>query len=205
MGFSHRTTSTWSIIQYRPLREDCCKCRPKPCLGSLRNLLTSSNRIYCDSGNLPKPYLNSTSSFEETRIADNYAVTIIQVSPDVPNRAYQGPYYRFEVGTPSSMYIKHDGSFGFGLERLMISWNVGVRPDFSGNDRWISMDHGSTLSDGSIPSSGLAFVEILVNELRTHWTGICRNVDQYLMDCVSQTTPCYLTTRSKNADQSDLV
>ncbi|RYN82634.1 hypothetical protein AA0120_g9516 [Alternaria tenuissima] len=81
--------------------------------------------IYCDSGNLPKPYLNSTSSFEETRIADNYAVTIIQVSPDVPNRAYQGPYYRFEVGTPSSMYIKHDGSFGFGLERLMISWNVG--------------------------------------------------------------------------------
>jgi hypothetical protein len=71
----------------------------------------------------------------------------------------------------------------------MISWDVEIRPDLDGDNRWVSIEHWSTLRKGSIPDSGMAFLDDLIKELIMGWLEFCDQIDIYLLKLVSRNCP----------------
>jgi hypothetical protein len=93
------------------------------------------------------------------------------------------------AGVPSEALSGTVNVFNFEFNELAIRWNVEIRPDLDGNDRWVSIDHWSTLRKGSIPDSGMAFMGDLMKELIMGWLEFCDQIDIYLLNCVSQNCP----------------
>ncbi|CAN9248087.1 unnamed protein product [Alternaria alternata] len=87
------------------------------------------------------------------------------------------------AGVPSEALSGTVNLFNFEFKELTIRWNVEIRPDLDGNDRWVSIDHWSTLRKGSIPGSGMAFMGNLMKELIMGWLEFCDQIDIYLLNC----------------------
>jgi hypothetical protein len=152
----------------------------------LRKSLNLRNRIYPGHEHWPQQYLDVTSpDAEDMNPLGDYTVHIYQWYLRPSGRPYREPCYSVNANVPSFVERRRDEPFRYYLQQLQISWRIGVRPDPVGNDRWISIDHVSTLVTASMPSNGMALLDDLVKELTESWTQFYVLVDRYLMQCVS--------------------
>ncbi|KAL1798213.1 hypothetical protein ACET3X_002250 [Alternaria dauci] len=91
--------------------------------------------------------------------------------------------YGISVSVPLLAQSEDHDPFGVNLKELKISWDMDIYQDLNGNDRWISMDHWSTLNNISMPSSGMAFLQDLLDELTTGWLAYFGQIDTHLLHC----------------------
>jgi hypothetical protein len=77
--------------------------------------------------------------------------------------------------------------FNFYWNAKRVAWTMVLLPDTSGRDRWVTIDHFSTLKFGSMPDSGMAFLDSFINELMKEWLELCGCMDTHVRLCVSLT------------------
>lgn len=94
---------------------------------------------------------------------------------------------RYSVVAPIPVRSKPSESetFSYQFDEIRVAWTLTPFPNSSGKDQWTAVDHLSTLQIGSIPDSGAAFCNILVNTIMIAWLELCSCIDSHLIMCVS--------------------
>jgi hypothetical protein len=96
--------------------------------------------------------------------------------------------YRYSVvaSVPKFDYHRSREQFSFNYRYLVISWSMRMVLHTGSTGIWDSQDHFSTLPTSTIPTSGMGFVNELIQPLREGWLEFCDEIDRYLSLCVRQ-------------------
>lgn len=65
-------------------------------------------------------------------------------------------------------------------ETIRIVWTMTSPSSVGGKEDWISEDHISTLTHGSIPETGASFAIHLIQDLKRKWIQLCYNAEVHL-------------------------
>lgn len=72
-------------------------------------------------------------------------------------------------------------------ETLRIVWTMTNPRSASGKEDWVSKDHLSTLTQGSMPETGASFAIQLIQDLQHKWILLCHNAEVHLSTTVMST------------------
>jgi hypothetical protein len=104
---------------------------------------------------------------------------------DTVPREEQIPHYSIVASAPVHIQRSDSETFNPDWKATRVAWTMTLLPDSSSRDRWVTIDHFSTLTSGSIPASGMAFLDNFMKELMRAWLKLCESIDNHLRLCVS--------------------